>query len=393
MPTAQQHQDHINSSSIPTLFVRFNAAEAGRQVLSGLQHYVTAHHLPWRLLPIMPGDDWRLQAYAANGSGPIALAGFIHQPTAHQLRDAVPQLTILSCASSPTGEQIYRVSVDDHLVGRQAMDHLAQAGYHHIVLWGRDQPEPRTTRLRAAEERCRELALSYTRLSRPAMITDRQEAEQWLRKTLRTLPQPCGLFAYQDVDAAYLRSICLAEGLAIPQSFGILGVDDNRNICEQITPELSSVRLPWRHIGTQMARTWHALLSGSAVSREQIIPVYGVHNRQTTDLQLALLQDPLVRTFLRLSQQTRKRPRSLSELAAHCGVSQTTLYRRVKTALNRSPQQIIHDQRIQTASQLLLDSDLPLAAIAKHSGYASPQRLHAAFTQRYGVSPGLWRSG
>ena len=57
-----------------------------------------------------------------------------------------------------------------------------------------------------------------------------------------SLPRPCGIFAANDKVASGVLNACELEGIKVPESIAVVGVDDDEMICENAEPTLSSVR-------------------------------------------------------------------------------------------------------------------------------------------------------
>jgi LacI family transcriptional regulator len=52
---------------------------------------------------------------------------------------------------------------------------------------------------------------------------------------------------------------------------------------------------------------------------------------------------------------------------------------------------VIAGVRLQSAKKLLVETDLPLAVIAKRAGFSHVEYLCAAFRQAVGLPPGIYR--
>jgi LacI family transcriptional regulator len=72
-------------------------------------------------------------------------------------------------------------------------------------------------------------------------------------------------------------------------------------------------------------------------------------------------------------------------------VSRSVLQRRFRSLLGRSIHGAIAGVRLRRARQLLLETDLPLSAIAERTGFSHVEYLCAAFRQAVGVPPGAYR--
>lgn len=84
--------------------------------------------------------------------------------------------------------------------------------------------------------------------------------------------------------------------------------------------------------------------------------------------------------------------RSIADLAAELHVSDRHLRRAVETEFGISPVELAQSHRLHLARRLLVDSDLPIAEVAFASGFSSLRRFNALFKERYGSTPGEFRT-
>lgn len=85
------------------------------------------------------------------------------------------------------------------------------------------------------------------------------------------------------------------------------------------------------------------------------------------------------------------RPINLAELTAIAGLSVAQLERHCKRIFQLTPRQMIHKARLEEASRLLLEQDLPITEIALRCGYTD----HSAFSRQFraltSLSPSQYR--
>ncbi|KUF16490.1 AraC family transcriptional regulator [Streptomyces silvensis] len=103
--------------------------------------------------------------------------------------------------------------------------------------------------------------------------------------------------------------------------------------------------------------------------------------------------DPVVGPVLRLLQDDPARPWTVASLAAEAGVSRAALARRFNDLVGEPPMTYLTGWRLALAADLLRDSALTIAAIARKVGYGSAFALSGAFKRVYGVSPQDHRTG
>ena len=83
---------------------------------------------------------------------------------------------------------------------------------------------------------------------------------------------------------------------------------------------------------------------------------------------------------------------SYDDLARNEGMSASTLRRHFRQAMGVSLHQYVINQRVNKARELLVESDLPLKAIADVLGYDNQFFFSRQFREVVGVAPGFFRS-
>ena len=81
----------------------------------------------------------------------------------------------------------------------------------------------------------------------------------------------------------------------------------------------------------------------------------------------------------------------LQELAALAGLSQWHFCRAFKASTGVSPYQWQLDERMKMVQRLLLNSEIPLEAVAEATGFSDSMHLIRTFKKRSGETPGAWR--
>ena len=121
------------------------------------------------------------------------------------------------------------------------------------------------------------------------------------------------------------------------------------------------------------------------------LSAFGVHARDSTNRIAHSMTDPLVRRFVSLARKWLPEV-GPGDLLARQNQPANPISSR-HPSVRSQPNAYLIDLRIAKACSLLRDSDLPLAEIAKKSGFANANRLITAFTARFPVTPGVWRRG
>ncbi|MHB9841839.1 GlxA family transcriptional regulator [Paraburkholderia terrae] len=101
--------------------------------------------------------------------------------------------------------------------------------------------------------------------------------------------------------------------------------------------------------------------------------------------------DSVVHRAQHLLQKNMINNLGMSDLAAALGVSERTLIRRFRSALERTPLAYLQDLRLEAARGLLETGDLGVEEIACRVGYIDASSFSRLFRQRIGMSPGAYR--
>ena len=107
-----------------------------------------------------------------------------------------------------------------------------------------------------------------------------------------------------DITGRGLVEICRQQRLRIPEDVAILGADDDELESRLTVPPLSSIAIPARRVGYEVARTLDRMMSGERPEEDLFLPPVRVIVRQSTDTQAT--DDPMIVLALQyLSQNNR----------------------------------------------------------------------------------------
>jgi DNA-binding response OmpR family regulator len=79
-----------------------------------------------------------------------------------------------------------------------------------------------------------------------------------------------------------------------------------------------------------------------------------------------------------------------ADLERHLGMSRSQLHRKLSSVLGLSPNRLINDLRLETASQLLLKEGKNISEVAYACGFNDPGYFRRKFKERFGVAPSNW---
>jgi LacI family transcriptional regulator len=282
-----------------------------------------------------------------------------------------------------------RVLPDAREAARMAARHLRERGFRRMALLasegdlntplhraGLEAELPVDTVLRVPENRLRE----------PAWRRFQKTLGAWVR----TWKVPVGVFASNDLLCRYLADACLREGRRIPEDAGLVGAGNNELVCQGLSPTLSSVESGYERVGYRAAELLDRLLRGAPPPREPIlVPPIRLVARRSTDV--FAVQDPLVADALRLIAERAGRALHVDDLVAALPSSRRSLERRFRAALGRTLHDEIVRARLELAKRRLVETELPLKAIARQCGFAGLEHLSRVFRHHEGRPPAAWR--
>ena len=374
------------------LVLRIAVDESSVRLMKGIRRY--ADMAGWTLLridyrDILDGlvDLWR-------PVGLLADAGL----SAETLSE-VPRLNgipVVFCDSSPDAVGAGQapsayVSSDAEAVAGAAFDELVRQGFGHFAYVPFVADPCRAWSVRRGDvfaRRARAHGATFSRFSVPT--TTAAQRMRALRTWLTALPRPCGVFAANDVVSECVRSICLAEGIGIPEEIALVGVDNRRDICESGDPTLTSVEQDFESCGYLSAQTLHRLLAGEDVrGQAATFGVAQVVRRASTQL-LPVCDGRVMRALEFIRRHATDRITS-ADVIAVMGCRRSCAYQRFRACLGHTILEEIRSRRIARVKELLRGGDHDLASLPDYCGFSSLVDLRRVFKAETGRTLTQWR--
>jgi LacI family transcriptional regulator len=120
-----------------------------------------------------------------------------------------------------------------------------------------------------------------------------------------------------------------------------------------------------------------------------MLPPMGVIVRQSSDL--VAVPDPQVSAALRFIRDQADRPIRVRDVLRQVPVARRALERRFRKWLQRSISEEIRRVHLERSRQLLSQTDLPLSAVARQSGFGDGRQLSVVFRRETGLTPSAYR--
>ena len=291
-----------------------------------------------------------------------------------------------------THPELSRILFDHEAVGAVAASHLQETGRKHFAFLGFDRGRVSATRETAFVSRITEAGFDCPAQRVPVALQRARprvapEGVSLIRRFVENMERPSAVFCATDELARVLLEICAHNRVSVPEEMAILGAGDDDLVCLTCSPTLSSVRLPFAKAGEQAGRLLVARTS--AGQRSVILQPSDVVMRDST--RLAPGEDREVEAAMRMIHQGFAGELRMEEIAAKVGLSLSTLERRFKTALGRTPLDELRRLRVHQAKQLLAETKDPLRKVAQRCGFNSAARFSLVFRELAGTTPMAYR--
>ncbi len=324
---------------------------------------------------------------------PDAIIGQVETPRAVEVLKKV-DIPLVDTSYSVHQLQVPRVRFDDCEIGRLAAKYLLDRGFENLAFVG--SPEVAFEVARRDGVLAEVARHGRACLSPPDMVRSLNQPDDLgpvgkrMMHWLEQAPKPLAIVAAVDPLALRISEACLAIGLRIPEDVALLGVNNDELICNLAFPPLSSVRLAATQLGFEAAKLLDGWLeTGKPKSEDRILKGADVVTRQSTDIYATA--DDVLNQALRFIRDHAAERVSVGDVVNALDVSRSSLERRFKALLKRSPLDEIRRVQLQQAKQLLIESNLTMPEIARASGFRDGKHFAMAFRKRLQTSPSDFR--
>ena len=312
----------------------------------------------------------------------------------------------LHCPQSAYGGRATRVASDNAAIAAAAFRELSLGrpaaygvvGFRAVRTWSRAREEAFSAMALADGTTCH----VFRRIWGYGGHYD-MNREKRLARWLAALPRHTAVFAVSDATAAEVVAAARVAGRDIPHDLTLLGVDDNRAICEAASPQISSIRMDYERAGFLAAtlvgkRIGMTAISGTTASRKvcrpkypssiSILPLLAMRRESTRGYGR---REPYVLQAVDIIRREACDGLTAAELAERLPGTRRLLEMRFREAMGHSILAEIMHVRLEKVETLLADTDTAIGAIADFCGFGSDVELRQVFHARTGMSMREWR--
>lgn len=296
-------------------------------------------------------------------------------------------------ASRPLG--VPGFGCDNDSICRLAFEHLSERGLRHFAFVGEPvgfhiYDDHRSDSFATIVEKSGAPCHVFQHPGRARGASTWQREQRQLATWIAQLPKPIGILAVHDDRGLQVLEACRALDVAVPDEVAVLGIDNDEFLCNLAIPSLSSVDPNGERIGYEAAILLDRMIDGrEQFTRTRYFPPVAVVARQSTDVLSA--HDRHVTTAVRFIRQFACQRITVKDVERQVPLSRSLLNRRFKQVVGRTPKAEIVRVQIETARQLLIDTDLPVAEIAALTGFSEAKYFIAVFDRHVGATPRSFR--
>lgn len=207
---------------------------------------------------------------------------------------------------------------------------------------------------------------------------------------LKAHDSPVGVLVQSATAARYLAQICAEMGLKVPDDVGIVVQLGDQVLVLAASPTLTTLDMDHFGIGYESASLLDQLLSGQpAEPLQRLITPKRLIVRESSDFYLS--PDPMVTEAMRYIADHCQQSLGVEDLADALHTSRRTLERRFEEVLGRSVYHEITRLRTAYIKRLLVETDRPMASIARDCGFSSASHFTRYFSKAAGQTPSAFR--
>lgn len=321
--------------------------------------------------------------------------GIISRVTTPSLIEAVKAtgVPLVELTDRHEDRGLIQVRSDDAAIGKVAAEHLLERGFRRFgycgftnEAWSDRRQQGFIDAIAAEGFGCQVYRSAWDGSNVLSWDQSQRHLVQWLHSMAR----PCGVMACNDMRGQQVLDACALASMAVPEEVAVVGVDNDTLLCSLCDPPLSSVIPNSEAVGFSAAELLSKMMDGEQpVQREFLVEPLSVARRQSTDV--VAVDDIQVATALQFIRQNACRGISVADVTDNVAISRSSLERKLRKFLGRTPQQEIRNVQVKRVSELLATTDLTAERIADLCGFEHAEYMYVVFKRETGMTPGAFR--
>ncbi|MDH7461748.1 XylR family transcriptional regulator [Chitinophagaceae bacterium 26-R-25] len=213
-----------------------------------------------------------------------------------------------------------------------------------------------------------------------------------LTEWLSGLEKPCAIFSVNDELNIHLIDVIKGIGGRVPDDFSVLGVDNDRTICNMSSPTLSSIETDGEQSGFKAAAALSLWIEYGEKPASDIVEELGnVVTRNSTNA--LAIEDEHLRTALHyITNAAPVKDISVDDVVNATLLSRRNLERKFQQVIKSSILDEIKKIRIQRIKFLLENSEFTVQQIADEMNFNNADNITRYFRQFTRMTPKEYRN-
>lgn len=363
----------------------------GRELLRGVKRYV-AERGPWSIFLELRSLDSAPPPWLRSWKGDGILTRTNSAEMARQVRAVgVPTIEL---RSSRFENGFPFVGVDNQALVEKVIGYFRNAAFRNFAVYALDTETYFIERCELFQRAVESLGYScfvYRQQGQSEKPSQWEKQQENIAAWVKSLPKPIAILACTDQLGFWLLDACQRVGVAVPEEVAVVGVENDATLCEMATPRLSSISLGGAEVGYAAAALLDRLMQGeSAPQTATLLEPPDLVIRQSSDI--VAIEDRELSAAVGFIRKNATHAISVADVLRVVPMSRSSLERKMRQTLGRSPNQEINRVRLVAAKRLLVETDLTLDQISRLCGFAHAQYFSSLFKHEIGRTPGAWRA-
>lgn len=374
------------------LVVLHLSVSSGRDFLTGFSRYAK-ENFRWQIRILSDPSELSVllinDAIASGLDGIVTAENKSAEVAAALERDNTP-IVILGHDGqwiSKRHQNITFIRNDDVDIGRFAAKHLLSLGRfrsyafipdHSDSYWAKERCRGFFEQLKGSPAACQAFEITKGE----SHVSRRSRLITWLN----SLPKPLGVFSASDHYAGEILELCAANGIEVPQSLAVIGVDNDALICDFTNPPLTSIFPDHERMGVLAAQALNKMMRASHAP-----PAHHIFSKDKTIVERESTRTVvpaahLVEETIRFIKANVTKKLSTEDVVKHLGISRRLADLRLRQLQGETVAGLVQRIKLEEVARWLRTSNVSCIKIAHACSYDNPKHLSNAFKRHFGIS-------
>ena len=207
-----------------------------------------------------------------------------------------------------------------------------------------------------------------------------------LMRWTRELPKPAAVFVAYDRRAIDVLAACKEASTPVPGQVAVIGVDNDRLLCDFADPPLSSIAPDHEEEGRIAAQTLDEMMRERPRKRPDRILITGKRIVERESARQTTPATALLRRATDYIVRNAAKNIKTADVARHLGVSRSLLDLRFREANGKTTSAFISETRLAEVKRRLRKTKQSIRGISRECGFANPNHLKNLFKRHFGMS-------